>query len=179
MYDRAWQSSALDNQVLISLLENHFGLHYFKLAILGDYVLGPVILQLFRMLLEISLLESPTNPYIVLLIYNDGNEVWSISVRSGVPVLPLYLFCALWGEMVDVSDESLIACVEEEGDNSYHGWLVQSLLDENHLAQPLALSRCLIKGFFLPFTWWVRVWGPKVLQKEAWWIWCLVSGVTF
>lgn len=178
-YDRARQSSALDDQVLIPLLGNHFGLHYFKLAILGDCVLGPVILQLFRMLLEISLLESPTNPYIVLLIYNDGNEVWRISVRSGVPVLPLYLFCALWGEMVDVSDESLIACVEEEGDNSYRGGLVQSLLDENHLAQPLALSRCLIKGFFLPFTWRVRVWGPKVLQKEAWWIRCLVSGVTF
>ena len=83
-----------------------------------------------------------------MLIYNDGNEVWSIFVRSGVPVLPLYLFCALWGETVDVSDESLIARVEEEGDNSYHGGLVQSLVDEKHLAQPLALSRCLIKGFF-------------------------------
>lgn len=76
------------------MLENQFGCHHFKLVILGDYVLGPVILQSFGMLLEISVLELPTNPPIVLVLY-DGNEVLSVSVRHDASVLPLFLFCVL------------------------------------------------------------------------------------
>lgn len=40
-------------------------------------------------------MELPTNPHVVLVLYKDGNEVWRISVRPGVPVLSLYLFCVL------------------------------------------------------------------------------------
>lgn len=66
-------------------------------------------MQLFRMLLEIYLVELPTNPHFFFILCKDGNEVWRISVRPGVPILSLYLFYVLGGrKVVDVSDESLI-----------------------------------------------------------------------
>lgn len=93
--DRAWQSHVLENWVVIPWLLNQFGLLSFKPAIWEDNVLSPVILQLFRMLLEISPVELPASAHVVSALHNDGNEAWRISVRPGVPVVPLVL-CP-WG----------------------------------------------------------------------------------
>lgn len=150
--DGAWQSSMLDNWVLILWIVNQFVLRYFQPVFWEDHILHPVILQLLRRLLGMSLVELPTNPHVVLVLYNDGNEVWRMSGRPG--------WCP--------SSASLLAlcplgnCLMSQR-NQLPVWnrkriihTLEGCCKGKHLAQFPALSKCLIKGYSLSFI--SRVW---------------------
>lgn len=149
--DGAWQSNVLDNWVLIPWIVNQFGPHYFQLVFWEGYVLRPVILQLYRMLLEMCLVELPTNPHVVLVLYNDGNAVWRISVRPGwyPSSASLLALCPLGNWLMSQMNQLPLRKRKRIIPT------IEGCCKGKHLAQFPALSRCLIKGILFP----LRVWS--------------------
>lgn len=136
----------LDNWVLILWRVNQFGLRYFQLVFWEDYVLNPVILQLFRMLLGMSLVGLPTNPHVVLVLYKDGKEVWRLSGRPGwcPSSASLLALCPLGNCLMSQINQLPIW----NRKRIIH--ILEGCCKGKHLAQFPALSKCLIKGSLFP-----------------------------
>lgn len=147
--------NVLDNWVLVPLLVNQFGFHYFRFVIWRELCTWFIILQLYRTLLEISFGIAYPSSYLfwfcIMVAVKHGGYLSDLVTR-----FCLFTCFVSLGKMVTLSDESLIAHVKEEEDNSYHGgWL-----PGKHLAQFTALSKCIIKGsFFLYFKGMAEFWG--------------------